>query len=155
MKVLLIVAIAALVACGGSGLSEDELAATLAPLTDAHESLEDWQFQIEAGLNYGDTLSGWPEVSADVRGNLGVESLAELDDEFCDASLYLIGLASLHDQWSEVVDAIRSYIADDEDEALIAAKYQQIDSISSRANELKANALRPGQDGACSDDDGD
>ena len=136
----------ALIAGCGSGANEEDLAAAVAPLVDAHDALEDWQFRVEAGLSYGDILSEWPDVSADVRSDLDLEALELGEDDSCDAVAYLTAIAAVHDQWSEVREAVRSFIQDEGSESLIASEYAQVDRMIDEMETTKPYALTPGPD---------
>lgn len=144
---LVIVLAVALVSCGG-GISEEELAAETESLVEAHEALEDWQFRVEAGLNYGEVLSDWPDTSAEVRRNLDLDALdgEVLGDDLCDVLQYATQIALVHDSWGDVREAVREYIQDDALEQRIVNRYEDVRHFAERLDELKTYALTPGVD---------
>lgn len=136
------------IACGGT--SAEDLEEILTPAVEAHDLLEDFQRQIEGGLTYGEVLSTWPHVSADVRGLVdditddleSLEDLGEADLE--DLSNYVETIAVSHDSWSEVHAAVGAHIRDDAPEATISQRFDSAIRVTESLDAKRAIALNPG-----------
>lgn len=107
-----------LVACGGAATEED-LAPIVAPIEEAQELLENFENQVGAGLTYGDMVTEWPGVSADVVGLIDdivddVADVADLpEDDRVELLAYGAGVARAHDLWAETVEKVADYLRDD------------------------------------------
>ncbi len=114
----------------------------------AHEALENFELQIDAGLTYGDMMADWPAVSATVIANLDVIDVIFDEDfpesEITDSLAYSLGIARAHDAWAETVDAVRGFIRDDESESAITTKYSAADRSMNGLDDLQDAALSPG-----------
>lgn len=134
-----------------AGPSRSELEAIAEGITDAEEAIEDFQFQVEGGLTYGGLLDSWPATSAlAARGlddfNDSADSLpAGLpSDDLTDLLAYSLAVASWHDEWAAVHDAVRQYIREDGAESAISDAYSAALDVQQRVETARDDALTPG-----------
>jgi hypothetical protein len=136
-----------LTACGGGGLSEEEVAEYMEPLTAAHDELLNWQFRVEGGLTYGDIISDWPDTSAAVRGDLDRFDAGDVpESEQCDAGVYALSIALAHDGWGQVRQSIRDYIYEDGPEDAVGDELEDTMLLMDVTESAREKALRPGDD---------
>jgi hypothetical protein len=135
-----------------AGPTRSELEEIAAGLITAHRELEDFMFQVEGGLTYGDLMAGWPQTSARVSRGLADfnDSVDRLPgglpaDDLIDLVSYALTVATLHDDWAEVHDAVTGYIRDDEPESAISRAFSSVMDSVDRADEAKDVALKPGE----------
>ena len=134
-----------------AGPSRAELEAIAEGVTDAERAIEDFQFQVEGGLTYGGILDSWPATSAlAARGlndfNDSADSLpAGLpSDDLTDLLAYSLAVASWHDEWAAVHDAVRQYIREDGSESAVADAYSAALDVQQRVETARDDALTPG-----------
>lgn len=147
-RIGLLVLVVGLAACG-SGASEEDLAAAAEPLVEAHELVEDFSFQIGAGMSRGDFIDRWPPVAAQVARALDdyvddlPEGLPEADME--DLAAYGVAIANAGDLYTRAVETTRDFIFNDGSESDMNTALNQAEAAVDVLDSVRDRALTPGE----------
>lgn len=153
--VLVTVLAVAVVACGPSALSQEELDQLAEPLVTAHDALEDMQFQIESGISRGGFLDLWPTVAVEVRRGLDDFEESLTDDipegDLKDLEAYAEEIRATTEYWTDAASATRAFVFEDGPEAAMSDAMFRAQVSFLLLDPLKDAALTPGATSDTSD----
>ena len=137
-----------LIVAACSSMSEEALAEIAAPLIEAHEALEDFDFKISAGMSRGDFIEDWPDVASKVARGIRdyYDDLPDSvpEDDLADLNDYAKTIASTGDSFTEASAATRDFIYEDGDESDIRLSMFAASLGILVLDERKTAALTPG-----------